>query len=82
MRDWASSEGTRARGIALGQNLARHGHENFCVRCGKVRRFVEVDHIIPRRIAPELVFEPSNLQVLCRRHHREKTREDRALWGR
>jgi 5-methylcytosine-specific restriction endonuclease McrA len=68
--------------MALGENRARHGSENFCNRCRRVRRFVEVDHAIPRRVAPELIFEPSNLQVLCRACHRIKTREDRRTWPR
>ena len=31
-----------------------------------------VDHAIPRIIAPELTFDPTNLVVLCRRHNAAK----------
>lgn len=79
---WSSSEGARARHMALGANLARHGSANFCARCRRVRRVVEVDHIIPRRVAPELTFSYRNLQVLCRACHRIKTQEDRRKWPR
>jgi 5-methylcytosine-specific restriction endonuclease McrA len=35
-----------------------------------------VDHIQPVRNAPELAFDLSNLQCLCRRCHSRKTRVD------
>ena len=33
-----------------------------------------VDHIIPVRERPDLLFNPSNFQALCKVCHREKTR--------
>ena len=70
----------RARALVLCENRARYGSESFCARCRRVRRFVKVVPVIPRRVAPELVAEPTNYQVLCRDCHRLKTREDRATW--
>lgn len=46
-----------------------------CVKCGDFRR-LEVDHIEPVRTHPELSFEASNLQTLCRVCHSEKTRHE------
>ncbi|MFN3955104.1 MAG: HNH endonuclease [Pararhodobacter sp.] len=44
-----------------------------CVQCGAKGR-LEVDHIKPVRDAPELSFEPGNLQTLCPSCHTRKTR--------
>lgn len=44
-----------------------------CVKCG-ARRDLEVDHVKPVRDAPELSFDPSNLQTLCPSCHSRKTR--------
>ena len=49
-----------------------------CATCSGLGPF-EVDHIIPLRLAPELVFEPSNLQRLCVPCHKAKTKSDRFL---
>ena len=81
MGDWASSQAARARHMALGANRARHGHENFCARCRRVRAEVEVDHVVPRRVAPSQTLNPANLQVLCVECHRAKTAEDRRRWA-
>ncbi|WP_442935628.1 HNH endonuclease [Nitrobacter sp. NHB1] len=43
-----------------------------CVKCG-FRGRLEVDHIKAVRDAPELAFELSNLQTLCRFCHSKKT---------
>jgi 5-methylcytosine-specific restriction endonuclease McrA len=45
-----------------------------CQAVGKVEPATEVDHITPRRLAPDLMFSRSNLWGLCRDCHREKTR--------
>ena len=48
----------------------------LCVDCkgeGRVEPATEVDHRIPIRDAPDLAFDASNLQPLCKRHHSEKT---------
>lgn len=44
-----------------------------CVKCG-ARGRLEVDHIKPVRDAPELSFDPDNLQTLCPSCHTRKTR--------
>ncbi|MEM8574196.1 MAG: HNH endonuclease [Pseudomonadota bacterium] len=53
--------------------LRRDGFK--CVSCGAAAP-LEVDHIKPVRTHPELGFELSNLQTLCRSCHTRKTRED------
>lgn len=40
---------------------------------GEVRRAVEVDHIVPLRVARGLAYARGNLQGLCRRCHARKT---------
>ena len=39
-----------------------------CVLCGHRGR-LEVDHIIPRYLRPDLMFDPNALQLLCRSCH-------------
>lgn len=49
----------------------------LCVECKKEGRIVtanQLDHIKPRKTHPELAFEETNCQGLCRRHHGQKTR--------
>ena len=49
----------------------------LCVACkerGVVRLSEATDHILPRKTHPELTWEPSNWQGLCRACHGEKTR--------
>ena len=42
----------------------------------------EVDHIVPRRVRPELELALENLQALCKRCHSRKTKaESRGSWG-
>jgi 5-methylcytosine-specific restriction endonuclease McrA len=71
--------------------LAVKRRDNFCcVKCGKAGQQLEVDHIKPVREAPELAFEMSNLQSLCKSCHSAKTKiecgfgnelsPDRAAW--
>jgi len=43
-----------------------------CVQCGAVGR-LEVDHIKPVRLAPELAYDLNNLQTLCPSCHSKKT---------
>ena len=46
----------------------------ICDVVGAVEPATEVDHITPRRLAPELMFSKANLWGLCRKCHAEKTR--------
>jgi len=46
----------------------RHPDEKYCHACGE-RRHVELHHIIPRHIAPDKIFDESNLIPLCRACH-------------
>lgn len=49
-----------------------------CQICGlSDKEIMEVDHIIPRIIAPQLYKELSNLMTLCPNCHRRKTKRDR-----
>lgn len=51
-----------------------------CQRCGlREILIMEVDHIKPKAIYPELEFEPSNTITLCPNCHRRKTIEDRKI---
>jgi 5-methylcytosine-specific restriction protein A len=55
--------------------LAAKRRDNFlCVKCGKAGQQLEVDHIKPVRDAPELAFELTNLQTLCKACHSAKTK--------
>lgn len=40
---------------------------------------IVVDHIVPRLVAPELAMNESNLWLLNRRHHNQKTRIERKM---
>ena len=44
-----------------------------CVQCGE-RRGLEVDHVLPVRLRPDLSFVLGNLQCLCGACHARKTR--------
>lgn len=43
-----------------------------CARCGLAGE--EVHHLVPRKVAPERVYDLTNLQTLCRECHREHHR--------
>lgn len=49
----------------------------LCVECqrnGRIEPATELDHIVPRRLRPDLAFEIANVQGLCKSHHSRKTR--------
>ena len=51
----------------------------LCVECQREGRYVKatvVDHIRPHRGDPELFWDPSNWQALCKHHHDVKTRNE------
>jgi 5-methylcytosine-specific restriction endonuclease McrA len=62
---------TRRWQVLRHQILERDGWKCRC--CGERRR-LEIDHIQPVRLAPEMAFDPSNLQALCGPCHTRKTR--------
>ena len=48
-----------------------------CQKCGLMEfEIMDVDHVIPRRVASELQFDIKNLLTLCPNCHRRKTLED------
>lgn len=48
-----------------------------CAHCGiGDPELLEVDHILPRRAFPDLIFEMRNCQVLCRNCHHKKNTSD------
>ncbi len=57
------------------EHLKRHPN---CAICGVREESMEVDHIVPRRVAPERRLDPTNLQTLCKFHHSgAKQRQER-----
>ena len=57
----------------------------FCEDCLEQGVFttwrVEVDHIIPISVRPDLRLDPDNLRTRCQYHHKRKTAEDRRRYG-
>lgn len=53
--------------------FARDGRA--CARCSTEKE-LQIDHILPKSKRPDLIFEPSNLQVLCRSCNFRKRREE------
>lgn len=51
--------------------LARDGHK--CTNCGVAGGRLEVNHIQPRSVHPELKLDISNLETLCHQCHTAKT---------
>jgi 5-methylcytosine-specific restriction protein A len=51
--------------------------DNFtCSHCGASRyqgARIDVDHIQPIRLRPDLAYDPDNLRLLCRRCHNKRT---------
>ena len=48
--------------------------EMICSECGTKEGEMELDHIKPRCDYPELTYVDSNVQLLCKDCHKEKTR--------
>ena len=54
--------------------------DNKCANCKtKDLSNIEFDHIKPVRLYPNLAFEESNIQPLCKKCHMEKTLEEKEL---
>jgi hypothetical protein len=48
-----------------------------CQICGLIdKEIVEVDHILPKAIAPDLTYTLTNLMCICPNCHRRKTNKD------
>lgn len=45
-----------------------------CVDCGTKRGRLEIDHVKPVRLRPDLAFDPSNCATRCSSCHTKKTR--------
>lgn len=54
---------------------AKRRDDYRCVKCG-ARGRLEVDHIEPVRLRPDLAFSLENLQSLCPSCHARKTNEE------
>ena len=63
---------TRRWAVLRQQIIERDGWACRC--CGKRALRLEVDHVQPVRLRPDLAFDPLNLQALCSRCHASKTR--------
>ena len=48
-----------------------------CLQCKRTRVAREVDHVVGAREAPDLIFDRSNLQPLCRQCHARKSARER-----
>ena len=58
--------------------LVRKRDGNVCQKCGfnSDPEILEVDHIKPKRAAPELMYDLNNLVTLCPNCHKRKTLDD------
>lgn len=45
----------------------------LCAMCDTWTEYPDVDHIQTRASRPDLVFDESNLRILCRKCHRKHT---------
>ncbi|TWU03060.1 HNH endonuclease [Symmachiella macrocystis] len=59
-------------------HIKRHPYCEDCLDDGVVNtRNLEVDHVIPIDVRPDLRLDLDNLRTRCRRHHKLKTDEDK-----
>ena len=56
--------------------MAREPLCRACAMQGIVKRADELDHIVRRADAPELLMDESNVQPLCRECHEKKTADE------
>ncbi len=59
------------RGFLKVRDALLHAPGSSCVRCGEIRTHnnLVVHHRVPPKGNPALLFEPTNLELLCRRCH-------------
>lgn len=50
-----------------------------CLKLGKIVPREQIDHIIPRKERPDLAYDESNCQPLCKSCHRAKTNREIAM---
>ena len=73
----ASSKMTDARrAVNTSMREYRKSVPQICNKCGKHGGSLEVDHIVPRSVRPDLAADKSNFQMLCRSCHAKKTQDD------
>ena len=73
-RPSAESRGYNSKWRKLSQHYLRK--HPLCVRClanGRYTKATVTDHIIPHRNRPELMWDESNFQALCKKCHDKKT---------
>jgi len=79
--------GSTAQGYGARWQRARAAYlqrHPLCVICRAVGRIVaatEVDHKIPHRGAPKLMWDEGNWQALCKLCHSRKTAREDGRWG-
>ena len=65
-----------ARYVRLHQRVLREEPEcRICLAQGHITASVEVDHILPIATHPELALVRENLRALCKKCHKDITRE-------
>ena len=61
--------------------IAQHPHCEECLKHGKITLATDVDHIIPHRGDPKLLYDEGNLQSLCKSCHSRKTAKENGGFG-
>lgn len=56
------------------KRIVRQDQGGVCAFPGCDMLVEEVDHIIPRSVRPDLMYDRDNLQGLCKEHHSQKTK--------
>lgn len=60
--------------------------EARCAACGRTPQEdgirIQIDHILPRKLRPDLALDKSNLQILCHECNHGKANWDTTDWGR
>lgn len=66
--------------LLVRKSLERDGYT--CQDCGlRDEEIMQVDHIVPRRVAPERYLDLTNLRSLCPNCHTRKTLRDIEVYG-
>ena len=52
-----------------------------CVAAGRTELAVQVDHVVPVRVRPDLAYDPTNLQPICGPCHGLKSAAERRSGG-